>query len=87
MTYDFQVTVDAAEPHTLVAWWAETLGWQVEPSDEAFIRKMIDQGYATEADTTRTVAGWCGRRERPSSSPAPDGGCCSNGSRRGTRAN
>jgi hypothetical protein len=51
MPMDFQVTVDAAAPHDLADWWAETLGWEVEPSDESFIRKMIDQGYATEAET------------------------------------
>ena len=28
------------------------LGWEVEPSDEEFIRKMIAEGYASEADTT-----------------------------------
>ena len=37
---DFQVTIDCAEPHELADWWAEALGWQVEPSDEAFIRRM-----------------------------------------------
>jgi hypothetical protein len=47
MAYEFQVTQDSADPHA----WAETLGWQVEPTDEAFIRKMIDQGFATESDT------------------------------------
>ena len=52
MAYDFQVTVDCSEPHTLADWWAETLGWVVEPSDEDFIRKMIDQGHATWDDTT-----------------------------------
>ena len=52
MAYDFQVTVDCARPHDLADWWAETLQWQVEPSDEAFIRSMVDQGFATEADTT-----------------------------------
>ena len=51
MAYDFQVAVDAADPHTLADWWAETLGWVVEPTDEAFIRKMIASGYASEADT------------------------------------
>jgi len=56
MAYDFQVTVDAADPHALADWWAETLGWEVEPTDEAFIRKMIAEGYATEADT-RTYNG------------------------------
>ena len=51
MAYNFQVTVDAEDPHTLADWWAETLGWQVEPSDEGFIRKMIAEGYATDEDT------------------------------------
>ncbi|GIH13085.1 VOC family protein [Rugosimonospora africana] len=52
MAYEFQVVVDAADPHTLADWWAETLGWAVEPSNPGFIRKMIDEGRATEADTT-----------------------------------
>ncbi|MFD9888660.1 VOC family protein [Amycolatopsis sp. NPDC059027] len=56
MAYDFQVTVDAADPHVLADWWAETLGWQAEPTDEAFIREMIAKGYATE-DETRTYKG------------------------------
>jgi hypothetical protein len=56
MPYDFQVTVDAADPHTQADWWAETLGWEVEPTDEAFIRKMLADGYATDADT-RTYHG------------------------------
>ena len=51
MTYYFQVTVDSADPHALADWWAETLGWEVEPSDEAFIRDMIAQGFATAEDT------------------------------------
>jgi hypothetical protein len=52
MAYDVQVVVDAADPHAQADWWAETLGWQVEPSDPAFIRRMIAEGYATEGDTT-----------------------------------
>lgn len=52
MPYEFQVTVDSSDPHTLADWWAETLGWEVEPSDEAFIRRMISEGYASEDDTT-----------------------------------
>lgn len=51
MAYDFQVTQDSSDPHTLADWWAETLGWEVEPSDEAFIRRMISEGYATDDDT------------------------------------
>jgi Glyoxalase-like domain len=51
MAYDFQVTIDAADPHARADWWAETLGWEVEPADEEFIRRMIAEGYATGADT------------------------------------
>jgi len=51
MAYEFQVTVDCADPHTLADWWARTLGWQVEPSDEAFIRRMVSGGHAAESDT------------------------------------
>src|ERR1700744_5208861 len=52
MAYDFQVAVDCADPHALADWWADALGWGVEPSDEAFIREMIGKGMATEGDTT-----------------------------------
>jgi hypothetical protein len=51
MAYEFQVTVDCADPHVLADWWAETLGWQVEPQDEDFIRRMIREGYADDGDT------------------------------------
>src|SRR3954467_12124085 len=52
MALDFQVVVDSAAPHRLADWWAETLGWQVEAQDEAFIRRMVEAGHASEADTT-----------------------------------
>lgn len=51
MAYTFQVVIDCRDPHVLADWWAETLGWHVEPQDEAFIRSMIEQGHATEGDT------------------------------------
>ena len=57
MAYEFQVTVDCANPHMLAEWWSETLGWQVEPQDEAFIRRMISAGHASDSDTQL----WCGR--------------------------
>jgi hypothetical protein len=50
MAYEFQVTVDCADPHTLADWWATTLSWQVQPQDEAFIRQMISAGHAAEGD-------------------------------------
>jgi len=52
MAHSIQLAVDCHDPHALADWWAETLGWVVEPQDEAFIRKMIDAGYATDAETT-----------------------------------
>jgi hypothetical protein len=52
MAYDFQVTIDSADPHALADRWADALGWVVEPSDVAFIRRMIAQGHASENDTT-----------------------------------
>jgi hypothetical protein len=51
MAYDFQVVVDCADPHALADWWAETMGWVAEPTDEQFIRRMIAEGYATDDDT------------------------------------
>jgi Glyoxalase-like domain len=52
MAFDFQVTIDSTAPHELADWWAEALGWQVEPQDESFIRRMIETGAATEAQAT-----------------------------------
>ncbi len=52
MAYDFQVLIDSADPHVLADWWADAIGWVVEPGDEDFIRRMIAEGYASEADTT-----------------------------------
>jgi hypothetical protein len=51
MPLSFQITIDCASPHTLAAWWAKTLDWAVEPSNEEFIREMISRGLATEGDT------------------------------------
>lgn len=51
MVATVQVTFDCSEPHPLAAWWAALLGWDVEPQDAAFIRRMIDEGHATEAET------------------------------------
>ncbi len=51
MAYNIQIAVDCRNPHQLADWWAETLEWAVEPQDEAFIRSMIDQGFAMESET------------------------------------
>ncbi|SEK43222.1 hypothetical protein SAMN04515665_102149 [Blastococcus sp. DSM 46786] len=52
MAFDVQITVDCSAPHDLADWWAQALGWQVEPQDEAFIRRTVDTGAATAEDTT-----------------------------------
>lgn len=51
MTFTIQVAVDSADPHAQADWWAETLGWIVEPTDQDFVSDMIAKGYASEADT------------------------------------
>jgi hypothetical protein len=53
MASDLQVVVDSNAPHELADWWAEALGWQVEPQDEAFITRMVESGAASESDTLR----------------------------------
>ncbi len=51
-----QLTVDCEDPHELAHWWAEALGWDVEPQDEAFILSMVEKGMAEESDV-RTFRG------------------------------
>lgn len=51
MGYEIQVTIDSDNPHEQAAWWAATLGWQVEEQDEKFIGEMVDAGHASEDDT------------------------------------
>ena len=52
MATELQVTIDATDPHVLADWWAEALGWEVEPQDADFIRRMVTEGHASEDDTT-----------------------------------
>ena len=51
MATPVQIAFDSADPHGLCAFWAQALGYEVEPTDESFIRRMIAEGHATEADT------------------------------------
>ncbi|POH74334.1 VOC family protein [Arthrobacter glacialis] len=51
MAYSLQIVVDCHDPHVLADWWAETMGWQVEPSDPDFIRSMVEKGFATAEQT------------------------------------
>jgi hypothetical protein len=52
MGLNIQIVIDCRDPHHLADWWAESLEWAVEPQDEGFIRSMIEQGFATENQTT-----------------------------------
>ena len=81
MAFDFQVTIDCAAPHELADWWAEALGWQVEPQDEAFIRRMVESGHASEADTTTPPrrAGVEGRARPDLPRPGPAAGAVPGG--------
>ena len=53
MGLNIQIAIDCRNPHELADWWAETLAWAVEPQDEAFIRSMIEKGFATEDQTKK----------------------------------
>jgi hypothetical protein len=49
MAIDFQVTVDARDPHALARFWAGALEYDIEDHSD-FIRSLLDQGVATEND-------------------------------------
>ena len=51
MAHDVQIVIGSERPHDLADWWAEVLGWEVEPQDEAFIRRMVEAGHASEEQT------------------------------------
>ena len=53
MAFDVQIAIDCTSPHELADWWAEALGWEVEAQDEEFIRRMIEEGHASEEHTVR----------------------------------
>src|ERR671920_328205 len=72
MAYDLQIVVDCARPHELADWWAEALGWQVEPQDEAFIRRMIDEGHVSEEHTVRHHGALRWKSATALRSPDPD---------------
>ncbi|CAL8974805.1 hypothetical protein PROP_01526 [Propionicimonas sp. T2.31MG-18] len=73
----FQVVVDCADPHELAQWWADTMGWDLEPTNEDFIRRMIAEGYAGEADTRQWRGQlWWATGAAITQPGAPDGGAC-----------
>ena len=50
-----QIALDCVDPHAQAEFWALALGYEVE-HDEAFIRRLLDEGQVTE-DDVRTVKG------------------------------
>ncbi|MBG6183929.1 hypothetical protein IWX65_001897 [Arthrobacter sp. CAN_A214] len=50
MGLNVQITIDGTDPHALADWWAETLEWVVEPTNQAFIDKMLEAGHARPDD-------------------------------------
>ncbi|MCC3272545.1 VOC family protein [Arthrobacter zhangbolii] len=47
---NIQICVDCTDAHQQADWWAETLGWTLEPVDQDFISSMLDQGLAKPED-------------------------------------
>lgn len=44
-----QITFDAAEPHTLVAWWADLLGYRVEDHHDRVV-ELLAAGHLSDSD-------------------------------------
>jgi catechol 2,3-dioxygenase-like lactoylglutathione lyase family enzyme len=44
-----QITVDAADPHTLARWWADLLGYRVEDHHDR-VGELLAAGHLTEAE-------------------------------------
>ncbi len=47
MSFNIQVCVDCENAHDQADWWAETLGWVIEPVDQAMIDALLEQGTIT----------------------------------------
>ncbi len=54
-TARLQIALDCNDPHAQAEFWAMALGYEVE-HDEALIRRLLDEGHATE-DDVMTVDG------------------------------
>ena len=52
MAPTLQIAIDCADPHALVEFWAAALGYDVERHGDQ-IRRMLDEGWASEADVTK----------------------------------
>lgn len=47
MTSTIQICIDCENAHDQADWWAETLGWVLEPTDQEFIESLLQQGFAS----------------------------------------
>jgi hypothetical protein len=74
MALTVQVVIDSNDPHPLAAWWAQTLGWNVEPQDPDFIRRMVAEGHASEDDTMEYEGSLVWRVGAAINHPDPDSG-------------
>ncbi|CEA09037.1 Glyoxalase-like domain protein [Arthrobacter saudimassiliensis] len=50
MSYDIQICIDCTDPLAQADWWAETLGWEVEPTDQQFLDGLLARGLITADD-------------------------------------
>lgn len=50
MAYDIQICIDCKNAHDQADWWAETLGWPVEETNQDFIDEMLAKGFASPDD-------------------------------------
>jgi len=50
MELNIQIAIDCRDPHAQADFWAAALGYSFD-RDPDFIRQMIDQGRASDADT------------------------------------
>jgi hypothetical protein len=49
MALTVQLTFDAVDPHALVRWWADLLGYDVEDTHDG-VTELLTAGHITEAD-------------------------------------
>lgn len=61
MARDWQLVVDAGDPHVLADFWAEALGYRVEQNAD-LIQELLAAGRAQESDIVvhRGVVSWSG---------------------------
>ncbi|MCQ1994581.1 VOC family protein [Arthrobacter sp. zg-Y1171] len=50
MAYNIQICVDCTHALNQADWWAETLKWAREPTDQEVLQSALDQGLASPTD-------------------------------------